>query len=104
MALPQSDRDQILYYLRRHERMHNPNLLRLFYTTAIDSRSRRADVWSREYIGYTQANQGTVNDDFYSILFSDPLFGQNYDPLIATLVEEDEIKSVISAVNKLRPK
>ena len=84
--------------------MHNPNLLRLFYTTAIDSRSRRADVWSREYIGYAQANQGTVNDDFYSILFSDPLFGQNYDPLRATLVEEDEIKSVISAVNKLRPK
>lgn len=102
-------RQQIAHYLNRHNRLHNPSINRLFYPSAVDSRCRRADLHSREYVGYTQATQGQFEHPFGFALLTEPALSIKSDDVAANAVSnsniaEDTLKSVISALNKLRPK
>ena len=117
MKLNALDRNKIAHYLHQHDRLHNPSINRLFWTSAVDARSRRADVCTREYIGFIQRIQGHYESDFNFVLLSDPLFGYNdndqtqstnansneVDPLYCE-TQENHLKTAISSINKLRPR
>ncbi|CAM5999353.1 unnamed protein product [Sphagnum balticum] len=105
------NRHKLMHYLTRHERLHNSNLYRLFHSSAVNARCIRADVHTREYIGYTQSNQGLFESDFVFALFADPLITSpaaaesgSTNHMSNNGAEAERLKYAVSAVNKLRPR
>jgi hypothetical protein len=110
MRLPSIDRLQVAHYLDRCERL-NPSsgVYQLFWPTRVDARCIRVSTNTREYTGYYHSNQGQYDRDYYFIHMT----GLNITPKIdekvhrdGTVISTDEanMKTAISAINKLRPK
>lgn len=98
LKLPDFKRLQVAHYLNRHNRLHNPSINRFFYSTAVDARSRRADIHSREYIGFSHSTQGQFESSFGFALLTEPLLSASRPDT------EESLKSIISSLNKIRPK
>jgi 3',5'-cyclic AMP phosphodiesterase CpdA len=94
------DQHRIAHYLSRRGRLHGQGVFRLFHSSAIDARSLRADISTRDYVGLTRQIQGHWNKDFVFAHVSNP--GVVRD--LSTMDSEANLKSAIAAINKLRPK
>jgi hypothetical protein len=83
-------------------------LCRLFQPNVVSARTLRADVSTKEHIGFPRSANSTWSNDFFFSIISDPAFGlnvgawDNVDEAFSTHV--DRLKKLISGLNKLRPK
>ena len=102
LDLSQPDRRSVMHFLARIERLHEPRVLRSFYDTLADARCLRALPSTREYVGLEYDTQGHWKEPF---VFAHVCFG---NLLSGDAVNKDllgsQMKSVVSAVNRLRPK
>jgi hypothetical protein len=103
-----------MHYLNRRQDLHGPALYRLFWSSVVDARTIRTDWTERGYFGFDRHTQGHYLNPFHFVYFSDPLFGyaQTRQPGGVACADgaaqwEEEmrnVRSAISAVNKLRPR
>ncbi len=118
--LRQFERDFISHYLDRRCRLHLPGVQRLFFASVVDSRAQRANVQTREYIGFTRDTQGHWDKDFMICHIPSPQYRLPTPTALspstaATDAFSDEVnaqlttqssalRQSVAAVNKLRPK
>ena len=124
--LPPLDLALCKHYLTRQQRLHGPGVYRLFCTSAVEARAKRSDPSTGEYLGLTRQLQGHWDKDFLFVQIASPLFGvsnsagnnsnsgvvgntdSSTTPVSAQppspSTEELQLREVLSAVNKLRPK
>lgn len=73
----------------------------------MQARLCRTSVHTREYVGYDHAEQGHWGNNFFFSLIQDPLFGRlaaSADGVGGFSAEETRLRSVITGLNKLRPR
>lgn len=111
--IPRLYREHIAYYLSQHKRLHQPSVYRLFFTNLVDCRNIKANVHSKEYLGFTRNIHGHWGSDFSFIYLANPQFGRsNCTSLLAQSASESSIfatevekmRQIIGVLNKLRPK
>jgi 3',5'-cyclic AMP phosphodiesterase CpdA len=102
------DRAQVQHYLSRQQRLHTTGVYRLFCGSLVESRTKRSDLSSGEYLGLTRQLQGHWDRDFYFLQLAAPKFGA--EAVLAggdganVEAEERRLKDLVAAVNKLRPR
>lgn len=99
--LPGQKRSQLLHYLNRRGDAHNPAVYRLFWNSAVDARCIRSEWTEREILGFNRHTNGRYAHGFTFAYLGNPLFG-----ISGTSCDQEErnLKSIVSALNKLRPK
>lgn len=100
--LTESKRYQLLHYLNRRADAHNPAVYRLFWTSVVDARCIRSEWTDREILGFNRHTQVRFDKAYSFAYIADPLFG--YSTPGSCEVQEKKLKTVVSALNKLRPK
>lgn len=86
----------------RQQRLHTPGVYRLFCPSLVDTRSRRSDPSTGEYLGFTRLLQGHWDKDFHFVQLASPVFGA--PSATEATAPEAQLKELIASVNKLRPK
>jgi hypothetical protein len=92
------DRERIMHYLERKQKLHIPGIHRLFYKTLPQSRCIRANPNSLDYVGMNRDLQGRHELDFFYIIISNPRVGAEGD------TNGNELKQRVTQINKIRPK
>lgn len=92
------DREQVKYYLKRCESLHPSIVHQLFFNLDVESKCKRADPFAREYLSNEiESSTSQWNNEFFFIVTALPRI--NFDADL-----EQNLKRVISCVNRLRPK
>lgn len=116
LKLSESDRLQVMNYLDRCDRLPpSGDIYRLFWTSTIDSRTIRVDTKVREYFGFYHSSQGHYEKDYFFVHMSNPCISPSEKildsvedascPLTNSSTESEEnLRSAISSINRLRPK
>lgn len=101
LALSESHRHRIAHYLNRRGRLHSPGVFRLFFSSAVDARTLRADPSTREFVGFSRAIQGHWNKDFVYAHISNPAVAVGAAGEKGSLTR---LRDAVAGINKLRPK
>ena len=110
VKLSPNDRGAIAHYLNRCGALHSPSVHRFFHPSLVDARCIRVDPSTREFIGFTRANHGAWEGDFFFSILADPQLGiafglhtgaaggLDWEPELARL------KQAVVCINRLRPR
>lgn len=84
-------------------------MYRLFCASVVETRSKRSEPSTGEYIGLTRGLHGHWDKDFHFVQLASPQFGApaGGDAVgdgVTEPAEETRLKTLIASVNKLRPK
>lgn len=91
LRMKENDRERVMHFLDRLKKLHEPRVLRRFYTSTTEAKMSRVRPQTRDFLGLTSERESQYEKpiDFVQITPSNDI---------------DRMKSIIKAVNKKRPK
>lgn len=100
MKLSPLDRGAIAQYLNRRNSIASGGVHRLFFPSLVDSRCKRVDFTTKEYIGFTRVTHGTWGNDFFFMQLSGIAATGGRD----CESEFENLKQAVLLINRIRPR